>query len=56
MSGSLSAWSTSRSAWTSNPVTRALRLIGEGALDDGDVDALAARLGVTSRQADVNTR
>ena len=39
-------------AWngTSATVTRALRLIGEGALDDGDVDALAARLGVTSRQ------
>src|ERR1051325_7626010 len=35
-------------AWngTSATVTRALRLIGEGALDDGDVDALAARLGV----------
>ena len=39
-------------AWngTSATVTRALRLIGEGALDDGDVDALAVRLGVTSRQ------
>ena len=40
------------SAWsgTSATVARALRLIGEGALDDGDVDALAQRLGVTSRQ------
>jgi len=39
-------------AWngTSATVTRALRLLGEGALDGGDVDALAARLGVTSRQ------
>jgi AraC family transcriptional regulator of adaptative response / DNA-3-methyladenine glycosylase II len=39
------------SAWngTSTTVSRALRLIGEGALDNGDVDALAERLGVTSR-------
>jgi len=39
------------SAWngTSTTVSRALRLIGEGALDSGDVDALAARLGVTAR-------
>src|SRR5947207_3545146 len=39
------------SAWngTSTTVSRALRLIGEGALDAGDVDALARRLGVTSR-------
>ena len=38
-------------AWngTSATVSRALRLIGEGALDDGDVEALAQRLGVTSR-------
>ena len=39
------------SAWngTSTTVSRALRLIGEGALDAGDVEALAQRLGVTSR-------
>jgi len=39
------------SAWngTSTTVSRAMRLIGEGALDDGDVEALAQRLGVTSR-------
>lgn len=39
------------SAWngTSTTVSRALRLIGEGSLDDGDVEALAQRLGVTSR-------
>jgi len=39
------------SAWngTSTTVSRALRLIGEGALDDGDVEALSQRLGVTSR-------
>ncbi len=39
------------SAWngTSTTVSRALRLIGEGALDSGDVDALAERLGVTAR-------
>jgi len=39
------------SAWngTSTTVSRALRLIGEGALDDGDVEVLAQRLGVTSR-------
>ena len=38
-------------AWagTSTTVKRGLRLIAEGALDDGDVEALAARLGVTSR-------
>ena len=39
------------SAWngTSTTVSRAMRLIGEGALDGGDVDALATRLGVTAR-------
>lgn len=39
-------------AWrgTSNTVSRALALIESGALDDGDVDALAARLGVGERQ------
>jgi AraC family transcriptional regulator, regulatory protein of adaptative response / DNA-3-methyladenine glycosylase II len=39
-------------AWrgTSNTVSRALRLIESGALDDGDVDRLAARLGVGERQ------
>lgn len=39
-------------AWagTSTTVTRALRLIDEGALDDGGVEALADRLGVGSRQ------
>ncbi len=39
------------SAWngTSATVSRALRLIGEGALDGGDVESLAQRLGVTSR-------
>jgi AraC family transcriptional regulator of adaptative response / DNA-3-methyladenine glycosylase II len=39
-------------AWrgTSNTVSRALTLIEAGALDDGDVDALAARLGVGERQ------
>jgi AraC family transcriptional regulator, regulatory protein of adaptative response / DNA-3-methyladenine glycosylase II len=38
-------------AWrgTSNTVSRALALIETGALDDGDVDALAARLGVGER-------
>lgn len=38
-------------AWrgTSGTVTRALRLIEAGALDEGDVDALAARLGVGER-------
>jgi AraC family transcriptional regulator of adaptative response / DNA-3-methyladenine glycosylase II len=39
-------------AWlgTSTTVTRALRLISEGALDhDGDIDRLADRLGVTAR-------
>jgi AraC family transcriptional regulator of adaptative response / DNA-3-methyladenine glycosylase II len=38
-------------AWlgTSGLVSRALRLIGEGALDDDGVDALADRLGVTAR-------
>src|SRR5215813_14543292 len=36
-------------AWlgTSAIVSRGLRLIGDGALDYGSVDALAARLGVT---------
>ena len=39
-------------AWrgTSNTVSRALALIEAGALDGGDVDALAARLGVGERQ------
>lgn len=39
-------------AWrgTSATVSRALRLIEAGALDDGSVDALAARLGVGERQ------
>ena len=38
-------------AWlgTSTTVTRALRLIGEGELDRGSVESLAARLGITSR-------
>jgi len=38
-------------AWagTSTTVQRGLRLIAEGALDDGDVESLADRLGVTSR-------
>ena len=38
-------------AWggTSTTVQRGLRLISEGALDDGDVEGLADRLGVTSR-------
>src|SRR5579863_6889685 len=39
-------------AWrgASNTVSRALRLIEAGALDESDVDALAARLGVGERQ------
>jgi AraC family transcriptional regulator of adaptative response / DNA-3-methyladenine glycosylase II len=39
-------------AWrgTSNTVSRALALIEAGAMDTGDVDALAARLGVGERQ------
>ena len=39
-------------AWlgTSTTVSRALRLISEGALDLGAVDDLAARLGIGSRQ------
>ena len=39
-------------AWrgTSNTVSRALALIELGALDEGDVDALAGRLGVGERQ------
>ncbi len=39
-------------AWngTSNTVSRALALIEAGALDDGDVDALAGRLGLGERQ------
>ena len=39
------------SAWngTSTTVSRGLRLIGEGALDTGDVDVLAQRLGITAR-------
>jgi AraC family transcriptional regulator of adaptative response / DNA-3-methyladenine glycosylase II len=38
-------------AWagTSATVQRGLRLIAEGALDDGDVESLAERLGVTAR-------
>jgi AraC family transcriptional regulator of adaptative response / DNA-3-methyladenine glycosylase II len=38
-------------AWagTSTTVQRGLRLIAEGALDDGDVESLADRLGVTAR-------
>ncbi len=38
-------------AWagTSTTVKRGLRLIAEGALDDGDLEGLAERLGVTSR-------
>jgi AraC family transcriptional regulator of adaptative response / DNA-3-methyladenine glycosylase II len=38
-------------AWagTSTTVSRGLRLIAEGALDDGNVEKLATRLGVTSR-------
>lgn len=38
-------------AWlgTSGVVSRALRLIGEGALDNGSVEGLADRLGVTGR-------
>ena len=35
---------------TSRTVSRALALIGDGALDGGDVDALAARLGIGERQ------
>ncbi len=35
---------------TSRTVSRALALIAEGALDDGDVDALATRLGIGERQ------
>src|ERR1700761_3212603 len=39
-------------AWrgTSNTVSRALALIEHGALDDGDVESLAERLGVGGRQ------
>jgi len=39
-------------AWngTSNTVSRAMSLIEQGALDDGDVEALAGRLGVGERQ------
>jgi AraC family transcriptional regulator, regulatory protein of adaptative response / DNA-3-methyladenine glycosylase II len=39
-------------AWrgTSNTVSRALSLIEQGALDEGDVDNLAGRLGVGERQ------
>ena len=38
-------------AWlgTSNTVTRALRLIGESALEDGGVESLAERLGIGAR-------
>ncbi len=38
-------------AWngTSTTVRRGLRLIADGALDDGDIEQLAERLGVTSR-------
>ena len=35
---------------TSRSVSRALALIGDGALDEGDVGALAARLGIGERQ------
>jgi AraC family transcriptional regulator of adaptative response / DNA-3-methyladenine glycosylase II len=35
---------------TSNTVSRALALIADGALDGGDVDALALRLGIGERQ------
>lgn len=35
---------------TANTVTRALRLIDAGALDDGDAQTLAARLGIGERQ------
>jgi AraC family transcriptional regulator of adaptative response / DNA-3-methyladenine glycosylase II len=35
---------------TSNTVSRALALIEQGAMDEGDVDALAGRLGVGERQ------
>lgn len=34
---------------TANTVTRALRLLEEGALDTGDVEALGARLGMSGR-------
>src|SRR5262245_42722452 len=39
-------------AWlgTSNTVSRAIALIEGGALDDGDVETLAGRLGVGARQ------
>ncbi len=39
-------------AWrgTSNSVSRAMTLIAEGALDNDDVDGLAARLGIGARQ------
>jgi len=39
-------------AWQGAPATvaRGLRLIRDGALDDGDVDAFAARLGLSARQ------
>lgn len=39
-------------AWsgTSAVVSRALRLIADGALDDGDLDGLALRVGIGSRQ------
>jgi AraC family transcriptional regulator of adaptative response / DNA-3-methyladenine glycosylase II len=39
-------------AWlgTSAVVSRGLRLIADGGLDDGDLDALAARLGIGERQ------
>lgn len=40
---------TPASLGTSATVARALRLIDEGALDEGSVEALAARLGVTDR-------
>lgn len=36
---------------SSNTVSRALRLIESGSLEDGDVEALADRLGVGARQA-----
>src|SRR5215468_2440991 len=39
-------------AWIGTPavVSRALRLISDGALDEGSIDTLAARLGIGSRQ------
>ena len=39
-----------RARQSSGAISRALRLIGEGALDHGSVDDLACRVGVSSRQ------